>query len=367
MLDFSVSLYLGLKHHSGTLPPYRQLTTGVPAALRQPTKSGTTARALARLVGCEHGVLGVSTLHLFFDLLTILSRENVALFVDDGIYPVARWVVERATGRGTPLRFFAHGDPWDLHRLVAKHVRARQRPVVFSDGYCPECCRVSPIGEYLESIRRFGGLLVVDDTQALGILGLRPTGSCSWPHSSPYGQGGGGSLRYSGVEAEDVVVVNSLAKGFGAPIALCAGNQAVVDRFTRESRTRVHCSPPSITSVLAAERAMAVNARRGEQLRHRLAAVVSRFRRRLGAAGIRLAGNLFPVQSLATIPGLDLYRLYERLQEAGVQAVLKRSHRKRRPQLAFLCTADHTVRQIDQATAIIAHTVHAATRHRRFF
>ena len=61
----------------------------------------------------------------------------------------------------------------------------------------------------------------------------------------------------------------------------------------------------AIAAVRAAARALGINARRGDELRRRLAANVRRFRRRLAAAGLGATGGLFPVQTLGGIAGVD--------------------------------------------------------------
>lgn len=327
------------------------MTTGAPAALRQSPDAGEVARRLAKLIGCSRGVLGTSTLHLFLDLFTILSKDPVAIFVDDGIYPIARWGVERAAGQGTPVKFFRHSDPADLQRLLQRSIGNGRRPVVVSDGLCPGCGRVAPIYEYLKSIRRCGGLLILDDTQALGVLGQKPT------PAEPYGIGGGGSLQWSGVRGADIVVVNSLAKAFGVPVAVLAGGRSMVKRFEHESSTRIHCSPPSAAAIQAAQQAIEINGQEGDGLRQRLTRLVARFRRRLESNGLKVAGTLFPVQSLEPIPGLDVHEVYERLLEFKVRTILKRSHLGPGAQLALIITTDHSPRQIDKTTAILSSTV----------
>ena len=69
-------------------------------------------------------------------------------------------------------------------------------------------------------------------------------------------------------------------------------------RFAAQSATRVHCSPPSVAALHAAARALALNDRRGDALRRRLAALVRRLRDGLAAAGLHARGGLFPVQDI---------------------------------------------------------------------
>ena len=319
-----------------------------------PPGAAEVASRLAGLIGCDRAVLGPSTLHLFFDLFSILAEEPVAIWVDDGSYPIAGWMA-RAAGRGTPVSFFRHNQPDELQRRMGKN---RRRPVVVCDGFCPSCGRMAPIGEYLESIRRSGGLLILDDTQALGISGQRPT------PANPYGLGGGGSLSWSGVSAPDVVVVASLAKAFGAPLAVLAGERDRVRRFVRRSGTRVHCSPPSAAAIQAARHALAMNERQGDALRRRLQDLVTHFRRGLADEGLAAAGGMFPVQSLLAVPGLDVHTLHEGLLAANLRTVLKRAHPGPGAQIAFLLSAGHGPAEIDAATAILVRTVRA-TSHQR--
>ena len=95
--------------------------------------------------------------------------------------------------------------------------RGSLRPIVVADGYCPRCGRVAPIPAYADIARCSGGYLVLDDTQALDILGEAPN------HANPYGRGGG-SLRWHATFGPHIVVGTPLAKGFGAPLAVLSGS-----------------------------------------------------------------------------------------------------------------------------------------------
>ena len=251
MADFTTALYLGLRHPSASLPGWRALTLGKPAVLAEPRGALDVAAALAQLQGTAAATLLPSTLHLFWDLLRQLANQaHTALLLDAGAYPILHWAAEGAAAVGAQVRRFAHHDAAALAPLAAQAVRAGLRPVIVCDGFCTGCNRAAPLHAYARIAAASGGTLVLDDTQALGVLGHAPCNAC------PYGHGGGGSLRWQGLSADHVLVGASLAKGFGAPLAALSGDAALIERFRSASLTRLHCSPPSIAVVQAAHAAL---------------------------------------------------------------------------------------------------------------
>ena len=358
MLDFTSALYLGLRHPSVALGSWEALTLGRPAAVHEPPGTEAVASELAQLQGCEAAMLVPSTLHLFWDLFRVLGREDVALLCDAGMYPIARWGTERAAAMGVPIHTFPHHDPATLARLARQMVRANLRPIVVADGYCPACGKVAPIASYADIARRAGGYLVLDDTQALGILGSSPS------PANPYGDGGGGSLRWHATFGSHIVVGSSLAKGFGAPLAVLSGSRAVIGRFHDQSETRVHCSPPSVAAIRAAQRALDVNRKHGEGLRARLARLVSRLRHCLARAGFTNRPCLpFPIQSFSSPQWAHAAILHQHLLRSGVRALLTRACNGIASRLTFLLTAQHRLADVDSVGRVLARLVGETDDH----
>src|SRR5262249_359075 len=148
---------------SASLMPWERLTLGKPAALAEAEGTAQLESDLARLVGCEAAAVGTSTLHLFFDLFEMLGGAKRAIFVDQGLYPIARWGAERAAATGIPIYHFGRHD----REALQAHLRTQpdRRPIVVTDGLCPSCGMLAPLAEYAKSISGRDGLLVVDDTQ----------------------------------------------------------------------------------------------------------------------------------------------------------------------------------------------------------
>jgi 8-amino-7-oxononanoate synthase len=348
MLDFTSALYLGLRHPSPSLRSWSGLTTGKPAALEPPPGSAIIAGKFAALVGCERATPVASTLHLFWDLFGLLAHDRVRIYMDEGTYAIARWGVERAAARGVPVRRFPHHDPAALQNLIDQDRHAGRRPVVVADGFCPTCGGAAPAAAYLRCVEPHRGHLVLDDTQALGVLGKQG--------GAPYGRGGGGSLRWQGINSPDVIVGSSLAKGFGVPMAMLAGSAKLIRRFEAQSETRVHCSPPSLAVLHAAEHALAVNRSDGDRLRRYLAQLVRRFRAGLRAIGLAVDGGLFPVQTLKPA-GVAAEVLHERLLRLGIRTIVIRRCREIGVQVAFLITALHWHSDIDLAVEAIGRAM----------
>ncbi len=316
MLDFTSALYLDMRHPHAELRPWTQLTSGRPAALKPPSGSEAVAHGLAHLLGCERAVLGSSTLHLFWDLFHILKAEGICIYLDEGTYPIVRWGVERVAAQGVPVVGFRKHDPLALQQLLVRNRHRRLRPVVVCDGICPAAGRPAPLDHYLNLVRAEGGYLVIDDTQALGIMGAQAS------REAPYGWGGSGTPAWHGIKGSELIVGSSLAKGFGVPVAVLAGSSTVLERFADQSSTSVHCSPPSAAVIAATEHALRLNSHRGDWLRKRLLQNVRRFRGHLLQAGVSVDGGFFPVQTPRF--GALSRRIHTQLQAEGIGTVLHR-------------------------------------------
>jgi 8-amino-7-oxononanoate synthase len=300
-------------------------------------------------------VVAPSTLHLAWDLMGWLTRKPVAVYLDASAYAILRWGAERAKGRGAAVRTFRTHDPASLRRHLERDVGSWQ-PVLLSDGYCPICGRMAPLREYLALAREFRGVLLVDDTQALGVFGQGPD------ESRPYGVGGGGSLRWLGITGSEVLTIASLAKGFGTPLAVLCGAAGMVDGFVTASETRVHGSPPALAALHAAERALAINRAVGERLRALLLARVRRFRTGLARSGLRPPASTFPVQSLEVSTRARAHQACRWLHERGISAVPTSDHSGRAAAVTFVITARHTNAEIDALTALLPAALGAMRR-----
>jgi 8-amino-7-oxononanoate synthase len=232
-----------------------------------------------------------------------------------------------------------------LQSLLSKE-KQHLRPVIVTNGICTCCGCTTPLRAYQELALEFGGLLVIDDTQALGILGYSPS------PTQPYGLGGGGSLRHLNLSGESILVICSLAKAFGAPIASLSGSHQMIQRYETQSQTRIHCSPPSQADLAAAEHAFVLNKTQGDRRRSTLIKLVRLFKAALTGAGFSANGGPFPIQTLKNNGIFDPIRVYRELLAKDVQTVLHK-YPGQQSSLSFILTASHKPKNIVTAARLL--------------
>lgn len=333
--DFTSALYLGMRHAHASLAPWTALTLGKPSALERPPGEAELCAALAQLMDCDAACLMPSTLHLFWDLFHWLAAAPAALLIDSAAYPIARWGAARAAALGLPTAYFRHGATGQAANMARRWRQDGLRPVILADGYTPGDDAPPRLADYADIAERHGGLLLLDDTQGLGVLG----------------PDGGGALAAHGLGGAPVLAGASLAKGFGVPLAVLAGPRRTLADFSARSQTRVHCSPPSAAALEAGRQALAVNSRCGRQLRGRLQRRVVQLRAQLAPFGVVPGGGSFPVQRIGLPPGASGAALQRGLSDAGIEVLLQGT--RERQFLTMLLRADHSVQEVAYAARMI--------------
>jgi 8-amino-7-oxononanoate synthase len=356
MPDFTSALYLGLRHPAHALRPWGQLTAGVPSALREAAEARHAARRLAALIGCESAGVSPSTLHLFWDMPALLGERSVVL-LEEGTYAVGRWGAERAGATGSQVVRFPHHSPRGLQRVLLR-LGPRRRALIVADGVAPGDDARGPLKAYARLAERYGAALVIDDTQTLGVLGGGPD------RGQPYGYGGGGSLRHHDLPRANTLMIASLAKALGVPLAVLAGPKAEIAAFSAASQTRIHLSPPSTAALRSAHRALSINRAQGDELRARLRRRVRQFQAGATELGLAPTGDDLPVQALPPVPLPVLAKLRAELDRRDVVVVAQRLS-TRRGRLCFLISARHAQRDVAEALVALDAAYAMCMRRRR--
>jgi 8-amino-7-oxononanoate synthase len=346
--DFRLALFLARYHPTDTLDPWERLTTGLPPTLDRNMDRDVEAR-VATDMGTPEATLARSALHGLIDAVAATSTGG-SILIDEAVYPIARWAAATA---GRPPITFDHYDTADARR------RCRRLPkpvVIIVDGWCPSCGRPAPITSLAELAGRTGGHLVVDDSLAMGVLGRRTAGS------GGFGHGGGGSLARSGTNARNVLVVASLAKAFGVPLAVIAGPAGLVRWIRQQGPTSVHASGPTSADRAALRALVRTPAGDLERARRQLEQLTINARARLSRQGLTAIGPPFPL--IVCHPPIESTELVEELSRRGVAAFAV--HRRCQPgapsAIGFAIRSDHRRADLEQLELAICETLGRSAR-----
>ena len=337
-LDFTSSLYLGMYHPTPRLPSWSSLTTGVPAALREPPVARAIGTAVARLQGAESGMVGRSVLHALTDVMGVLPRPGDVVMIDAATYPIAKWATLLAKVRGATVLVYPH------HRPDYPQLQAGRRLLLVTDGWCHGCGRPAPLPRLQRMACDTVGLVVVDDSQAFGVLGRRHAGD-------PFGDGSG-TPRWSGVDHSHVLWVASMAKAYGAPLAVITGDRATVDRLAREGDNRLHSSPPSAADLGAGAAALSACASTRAR-RARLCTHVLALRRSLRQEGLSLNGLPFPVVGVRFVDSGGALQWWSALRDMRIHTVVQRTCGQSGALLSAVLRADHSADDIERLIGAI--------------
>jgi 8-amino-7-oxononanoate synthase len=203
-------LYFGGTGYFGLHGNPEMIRTGIEAFKKYGMHSGTTRsgfgnnpvlldveKRIAEFFGGEASVYYVSGYFNNLVLAQGLADQFDVAFVDetahfsvkDGIYTTRK-----------PVVFFKHRDPEDLKKKLETELKPGQRPLLMTDGVFPTFGAIAPVPEYVKALEPYDGIMALDDSHAVGVLGQR----------------GLGTYEYFGLSSSDRrYLAGTLSKAFG--------------------------------------------------------------------------------------------------------------------------------------------------------
>ena len=145
------------------------------------------------------------------------------------------------------------------------------------------------------------------DSLAVGVLGDRTA------HSTGFGIGGTGTLEWLGAHEPGPVVVASLAKAYGVPLALVGGPRGVIRNIGHHEMSTIHASGPTAADRAALRGVLETDRTFLAAKRARLEQRTQQLRHLLQRHGLRPIGLPFPfVQAECDVYPVDLVRTLRR-------------------------------------------------------
>ncbi len=256
---------------------------------------GRLERELAAFFGVESATLAPNGWAPNLMVAQALTGQFSHVLIDEQAHPS---LADAALFVGCPIVKFRHGDAGDLSRVLAR--LARCRPLVMSDGMFPRDGSVAPVPDYLQLLPR-GGLLLLDDAHAAGVLGAT----------------GRGTAEHFQVASPRIVQTITLSKAFGVFGGAVLGKQKLQKEIVNRSKVFIGTTPLPLPLTAAALASLKI-LRAGGRLRERLLSNARYVRQELGKRGVAVPDAPGPVIALFPKNGRAAAQLKRRLLAAGI-------------------------------------------------
>jgi len=216
--------YLGLNRHPEICAAAQRCTAqhgfGIAAARGS---AGTGLEVLecesriARFLCTESAVLMSSRNQAILTIVSALLNERDVLFIEDGSSSPVTDAVELS---GAQLATFSIGDSNSLATGLERARSARRR-IIFAESISPISGAIAPIAEYAKLAERLDASLIVDESFALGALGIR----------------GAGGSEHAAVASQVLLHFADLNRAVPGSGAFIAGNATLIGYLMNRSRT----------------------------------------------------------------------------------------------------------------------------------
>lgn len=266
----------------------------------------------------------------YFGLVTmaVLRDQFESFFFDEQAHHCMR---AGMAASGRPCHPFKHLDPEDLATQLKRHLGARERPLVITDGMYSTFGEIAPLHELARIAAPYGGRLLVDESHSFGILGTH----------------GRGAAEHHGLGSAEVLTGGSLSKAFGAAGGVIPASDAEVAALRRTPASR--SSSVGIPATAAISAASLRYVRQHPELQRQLRANTTYAKRSLRGLGLDVGDSIAPVATFVVDQNMRV--LQERLMEKGI-FVLHSNYIGASSTGAIRCGifADHTHAHIDALT-----------------
>ena len=231
---------------------------------------------------------------------------------------------------------YAHGDMGDLE-VRLKEAQSNRLRLIATDGVFSMDGDLAKLDRIVELADRYEAAVVVDDSHATGVLGMR----------------GRGTPDHFGVADRVDLITSTLGKALGgAAGGFTTGRREIVELLRQRSRPYLFSNaiPPMIAA--ASRQALDVVAT-GEDLRARLRENSAFFRNRLQSAGFTLVSGSHPIIPVMLGDATLASTMADRLLQEGIYVVgfsypvVPKGQARIRVQMS----AAHTRQQLELAAA----------------
>jgi 8-amino-7-oxononanoate synthase len=291
---------------------------------------------LAGFTGADATVLFGSGALANLGVIPALARKGEIVFCDELAHPS---IADGCRLSGADVFAYRHADPdhlaWGLRRADARGALIATDGVFALDG------DVAPLDEIVALARRHDVRVLVDEAQALGVLG----------------PGGRGAVAEAGLEDEVDVITGSLGQALGSYGGFACCDHVTARYLVNSARTLLHSTAPPPVAVAAAMAALELleeQPRRVEKLHANAGALCEE----LAREGFEVTGASTHVVPLLIGAAEPAARIVDHALEHGVfaEAVLPPAVPDDAARLRLAAMASHTRSELREAAGVLSRS-----------
>ncbi len=225
---------------------------------------------------------------------------------------------------------FRHLDASDLTEKIKKYLKKGKKPLIATDGLFPVWAELAPVDKYLKIADEFDGVVWVDDSHAVGILG----------------ETGRGVSEYFHLDSNRLFMGATLSKAFGAYGGFVTGNSNFIGTV-KSGNVMTGSSSPSNAMVSAALKGLEL-VKNNPEFRRRLWNNAVYLKKGMGRLGIPVTDNYLPIVTFVTGNSSEMEKIQQKLMEKGIYIqFIKYVGSGADGVLRIVVTSSHTKKQID--------------------
>jgi len=255
-------------------------------------------KKIAEYFGAEDSLHFVSG---YLDNLFLVQafRDKIdAAFVDETAHFS---IMDAVYSAKKPVILFRHRDPEDLAKKLKENLKPGQVPLVMSDGIFPTFGVIAPAPEYVKAIEPYNGILCLDDSHAVGVLG--PNGRGTYDHY--------------GITSDRCFFAGTMSKAFGGHGGFIPGSKEFIAHIKKTCGAYAGATPSPTPAAASSLRGMEI-VMREPQRRERLRRNVKMIKTGMKALGYEMNDNPVPIVTWIMKSAGDMKKIQMELFDRGI-------------------------------------------------
>ncbi|ADW70613.1 Glycine C-acetyltransferase [Granulicella tundricola MP5ACTX9] len=255
-------------------------------------------------------------------------------------------IIDGARLSKAKIKVFRHKDVAHCEEILQEIANEPGKKLIITDGVFSMDGDIGPVGELAALAEKYGGIMMVDDAHASGVLG----------------RNGRGSVDHFDVHGKVDVQVGTLSKAIGALGGYVCGSRDLIDYLYHRARPFLFSTshPPSVAATCIA--AFDILENEPDRIQ-RLWDNTAYFKQQLAHSGFNIGGVNTPASETPITPiiigeGRKTMDFSKALFEAGLMAtgIAFPTVQEGKARIRTIMTSEHTRAQIDQSLEILTTT-----------